>query len=114
MSCNFLVKFDGDEKYKHLIIPGCNNATPSQAVLKYFQSTYSTVTVSNFDIEVLNLNANTYVWCKYIKGVSICEEKYEIFIGINNVMKDSTLGQVKDNFIQVKQIIFRVLFISNV
>jgi len=104
MSCNYLVKFDKESKYEHLVIPGCSTATPPQAVLKYFQMKYSDINIGNFERAVASKQVNNKIWCKYLRGVSICEDLHEIVIGTNNVMQDLSRGNVKDNFVQVRQI----------
>ena len=110
MPCNFLMRFNDEKKYEHYIIEGCQNSgSPAQAVVKYFLDRYTTVTVSNFAEEVEKLSADQYVWCKYLQGVAIFEELYEILPEKRFMLKNSHGGSDPNNLIPVTALSSKII-----
>lgn len=109
MSCNYLIRAECEEKFEHFIIDGCNNGNAGGAVLKYFMMKNPTVKVSNFIEEVGALDVCTTFWIKYLVGVAIFEDKYNIYVGKQQVMKDYKLGMVSENLQEVTAITGRLL-----
>lgn len=95
MPCNFLFRLDTEDKYQHTIFDGCHGSTARSAATGFWRKKFPKVTVSNFEA-----NKETFcpwVWAKYIEGVSVVEEKYEIQIGEVIMPKDPSLPMNDSN-----------------
>lgn len=98
MACNFLIKKATDEKYTHFFIEGCSGATAQNAVLKFFMEKNPDVKVNNFG----DRPGCTCIrfWVKYLQGVSILEELYEITVGKTQMYVNPTLGNTPGNLME--------------
>lgn len=89
---------DNEDKYEHVIFPGCANGRAATASINFFKKKNPGMSVTKFEKEKENICI--FVWAKGIEGVSIIEEKYEIYIGEVNILKDQTLPPGPDNFLK--------------
>lgn len=107
MPCNFLFKLDTEEKYQHTIFDGCHGSTARSAATGFWRKKFPKVTVSNFEA-----NRDTFcpfVWAKYIEGVSVVEEKYEMTVGEVRLAKDPSQPVVGDNYIKGTSLVLKVV-----
>lgn len=97
MSCNFLVKFDGERTYEHLIIRGCSGSSPTMAAIRHFVNNNQKLTAKSFD-------PNTFegirrIWVVYLVGVATFEECYEILTGPIQIIKDPNKPRTEENML---------------
>lgn len=78
MSCNYLFKLPEEQTYTHFIVEGCDTGKVAQAVIKFWLSKFPDVRPSNFEEKIQTLNYPTQVESKYLFGVSIVSERFEV------------------------------------
>ena len=109
MPCNFLLKLDNEDKYKHEVIEGCRGTTTALAAVHFFRKRYPTLSVKQLEQNPDRKDVCRFVWVKTIEGVAIVEEKHEISIGEVNVLKDPKLPAGRDNFIKGRSFVSEVV-----
>ncbi len=105
MPCNYLFRMENEEKYEHVIFPGCSNSRANSACINFFKKRNPRLSVTNFEKNKDQMCI--HVWVKGIEGVAIVEEKFEIYVGEINVLKDQNLPPGPDNFIKGQGLLAR-------
>ena len=94
MPCNYLVKFESEEKYSHVIIEGCNSSSSEQVAVSQFYKRNK--------INPKNFNAQTYkgdlkIWVISVVGCAIFEELFEISLGQVRLLIDPSKPMSMEN-----------------
>lgn len=93
MPCNFLVKFDGETNYEHVIIETCNNSNPPMCAVHHFTKNNKGLRPREFS----EYTGSSKVWVVSVQGVAIFEELYQIHTGEVAILKDHTKEPTSDN-----------------
>ena len=98
MSCNFLVKFDGEQAYELLLINGCSGSSPGSAVIRHFVQNNPGLSPKSFDEKTFK--GICKVWIVYQAGVCKFEECFEIYSGPVQIIKNTKEPAKGDNIIE--------------
>ena len=94
MPCNYLVKFEDQEKYQHVIIEGCQSSQAEQIAVSHFCKVHK-VTPKNYDPETF-AHSNK-LWVISVQGCAIFEDLFEIVLGPVRMISDPNGPKTLEN-----------------